>query len=390
MAVLRASLTGIPIVLVSATPSLETVVNVARGRYQRVNLPRRHAEAALPEVSLVDLRRERMESGRFVSPVLVAALTETFAAGEQALLFLNRRGYAPLTLCRACGHRFECPNCRAWLVEHRFIHRLLCHHCGHAEPVPPLCPECMTSGTLVACGPGVERLREEVSARFPDARSALMVSDMLTGPRAAAELAQAMIERRYDLLIGTQIVAKGHHFPLLTLVGVVDADLGLVGGDLRAAERTFQLLHQVGGRAGRAERKGRVLIQTFMPDQPVMKALASGDRDRFLEAEAAARRSVGLPPFGRLAALIVSAADAEAADFAASALARAAPQFPGVEVLGPAPAPLAILRGRHRRRFLAKAGREVNLQAVIRDWLSRVRLGGSARLQIDIDPYSFL
>jgi primosomal protein N' (replication factor Y) (superfamily II helicase) len=390
MAVLRASLSDIPIVLVSATPSLETVVNVARGRYQRVALSRRHAAAELPEVRLVDLRRERIERGRFLSPPLVAELSTTLAAGEQALLFLNRRGYAPLTLCRACGHRCQCPHCTAWLVEHRFTGRLLCHHCGHAEPVPPLCPECLTAGTLVPCGPGVERLSEEVAERFPTARTALMVSDLLPGPHAAAELAQAMTERRYDVLIGTQIVAKGHHFPMLTLVGVVDADLGLTGGDLRAAERTYQLLHQVGGRAGRAERKGRVLIQTFMPDQPVMKALAAGDRDRFLEAEAAARRVAGLPPFGRLAAVIVSAADAESCDFAAQALSRAAPQLPGVAVLGPAPAPLAILRGRHRCRFLVKSGREVNLQAVLRDWLSRVRLGGSARLQVDIDPYSFL
>jgi primosomal protein N' (replication factor Y) len=390
MAVLRASLAGIPIVLASATPSLETVVNVARGRYQRVVLPRRHATAELPAVELVDLRRERMERGRFLSPLLVAAIAATLAAGEQALLFLNRRGYAPLTLCRACGHRLQCPSCTAWLVEHRFTGRLLCHHCGHAEPVPPLCPECLTAGTLAACGPGVERLSEEVASRFPSARTALMVSDLLPGPRAAADLAQAMTERRYDVLIGTQIVAKGHHFPMLTLVGVVDADLGMNGGDLRAAERTYQLLHQVGGRAGRAERYGRVLIQTFMPDQPVMKALAAGGRDRFLEAEAAARREAGWPPFGRLAAVIVSAADAESADFAARALSRAAPQLPGLSVLGPAPAPLAILRSRHRRRFLVKAERRVNVQAVLRDWLSRVRLGGSARLQVDIDPYSFL
>jgi primosomal protein N' (replication factor Y) (superfamily II helicase) len=390
MAVLRASLAGIPAILVSATPSLETVVNVARDRYQRVALPRRYAAAELPVVRLVDLRRERIERGRFLAPPLVGELAATFEAGEQALLFLNRRGYAPLTLCRACGHRFECPSCTAWLVEHRFTGRLLCHHCGHAEPVPACCPECLAAGALVPCGPGVERLLEEVTERFPAARAALMVSDLLSGPRAAAELAQAMTERRYDLLIGTQIVAKGHHFPMLTLVGVVDADLGLAGGDLRAAERTYQLLQQVGGRAGRAERKGRVLIQTWMPDQPVMKALAAGDRDRFLEAEAAARRHAGLPPFGRLAALIISAADGETCDFTARALSRAAPQLPGVTVLGPAPVPLAVLRGRHRRRFLVKATREVKLQAVLRDWLSRVRLSGSARIQVDIDPYSFL
>jgi primosomal protein N' (replication factor Y) len=390
MAVLRASLEQIPVVLVSATPSLETTVNIARGRYRRVHLPQRHAGAELPAVSLIDMRRERCEPGRFLSPPLVAAVAETLAAGEQVLLFLNRRGYAPLVLCRACGHRFQCPNCTAWLVEHRLIRRLQCHHCGYAAPVPAFCPECLAAGTLVPCGPGVERLQEEVAARFPAARTALMVSDQLSGPRAAAALAETMAARRCDVLIGTQIVAKGHHFPMLTLVGIVDADLGLSGGDLRAAERTYQLLHQVGGRAGREERPGRVLIQTYMPEQPVMQALVSGDRDRFLEAEAASRRAAGLPPFGRLAALIVAAPDAEAADFAARALARAAPHLPGVEVLGPAPAPLAILRGRHRRRLLVKAGREVNLQAILRDWLARVKLVGSVRLQVDIDPYSFL
>ncbi len=389
MAVLRASLAQIPIVLVSATPSLETVVNVSRGRYDRVHLPERHAAASLPDVSLVDMRKEHLPPGRFLSPPLVAALEETLADGEQALLFLNRRGYAPLTLCRACGHRFQCPSCTAWLVEHRFTGRLQCHHCGYSTAIPAFCPECLAAATLVPCGPGVERLKEEVAERFPDARVALMVSDLLPGPRAAAELADAMAAHRYDVLIGTQIVAKGHHFPMLTLVGVVDADLGLGGGDLRAAERTYQLLHQVGGRAGRAERPGRVLIQTWMPEQPVMRALAANDRDRFLEAEARQRRDAHLPPFARLAALIVSAPDADSADFAARALARAAPHMPGATVLGPAPAPLAVLRGRHRRRLLVQAERAVNLQAVLREWLAKVRFAGSTRLQVDIDPYSF-
>jgi primosomal protein N' (replication factor Y) len=390
MAVLRASLAQIPIVLVSATPSLETVVNVSRGRYDRVHLPERHGAASLPSVALIDMRKEKLTSGRFLSSPLVKALEETLADGEQALLFLNRRGYAPLTLCRACGHRFQCPNCSAWLVEHRFTGRLLCHHCGYSVPVPPFCPECLAAGTLAACGPGVERLSEEVAERFPEARTALMVSDALPGPRAAADLAEAMTQHRYDVMIGTQIVAKGHHFPMLTLVGIVDADLGLGGGDLRAAERTYQMLHQVSGRAGREERPGRVLIQTYMPEQPVMQALAAGDRDRFLEAEAAQRRAAHLPPFARLAALIVSATDAENADFAARALARAAPHLPGVTVLGPAPAPLAVLRGRHRRRLLLQAERSVNVQAVLREWLAKVKFAGSVRLQVDIDPYSFL
>ncbi|HWB52030.1 MAG TPA: primosomal protein N', partial [Stellaceae bacterium] len=390
MAVLRASLARIPIVLASATPSLETVVNVSRGRYERVHLPERHADAALPSVTLIDMRREHLPTGRFLSAPLVAALSETLEDGEQSLLFLNRRGYAPLTLCRTCGHRFQCPSCTAWLVEHRFTARLQCHHCGYAMPLPQFCPECLAAGTLVPCGPGVERLSEEVAERFPAARVALMVSDLLPGPRAAAELAEAMAAHRHDVLIGTQIVAKGHHFPMLTLVGVVDADLGLGGGDLRAAERTYQLLHQVGGRAGRAERPGRVLLQTYMPEQPVMQALAANDRDRFLAAEAAQRRAARLPPFARLAALIVSAPDPDSADFAARALARAAPHLPGVTVLGPAPAPLAVLRGRHRRRLLVQAERTVNLQAVLREWLGKVRFGAAARLQVDIDPYSFL
>ncbi len=320
----------------------------------------------------------------------MAALGATLAAGEQAMLFLNRRGYAPLTLCRNCGFRLHCPNCTAWLVEHRFHGRLQCHHCGHGEPLPPLCPNCGEAASFAACGPGVERLAEEVALRFPKARLAVMASDTLIGPRAAAELIESVASHAIDVLIGTQVVAKGHHFPLLTLVGVVDADLGLAGGDLRAAERTFQLLHQVAGRAGRAERPGMVFLQTYMPEHPVMRALVADDRDRFLAAEAEARRAQGWPPFGRLAALIIAGPDDDSADLAARAFARAAPHLRDVEVLGPAPAPLAVLRGRHRRRFLLKTKRSVNLQAVLREWLAKVKLCGSVRVQVDVDPYSFL
>ncbi|MGH7074703.1 MAG: primosomal protein N', partial [Stellaceae bacterium] len=376
MAVVRASLAQIPIVLVSATPSLETYENMAGGRYERLHLPARHGAARLPEIRLVDLRRAPVERRSFLAPPLVEALTATLAAGEQAMLFLNRRGYAPLTLCRACGFRLQCPNCTAWLVEHRFHHRLECHHCGHQEPVPPLCSHCGAAASFVPCGPGVERVAEEMTRRFPKARLAVMASDLMVGPRAAAAIVGAVERHEVDVLIGTQLVAKGHHFPLLTLVGVVDADLGLEGGDLRAAERCFQLLHQVAGRAGRAEQPGLVMLQTWHPENPVMRALVTDDRDRFLAIEAAGRESQGWPPFGRLAALILSAPDEASADFTARAYARAAPHLPGVEVLGPAPAPLAILRGRHRRRFLVKAERTVGLQAVLREWLSRIRLGG--------------
>jgi len=390
MAVVRASLEGVPIVLASATPSLESLVNAERGRYRRLVLPARHGGAELPKVTLVDLRDDKPDRQRFVAPSLIEALKETLAAGEQAMLFLNRRGYAPLTLCRTCGHRMQCPNCTAWLVEHRFMGRLICHHCGHAERLPEICPSCEDKHSFAPCGPGVERLAEEITERFPDARIAVMASDTLIGPRAVADLVARVQDHEVDLLIGTQIMAKGHHFPMLTLVGVIDGDLGLSGGDLRASERTFQMLHQVAGRAGRAERPGRVLLQTFDPTHPVMQAMVAHDRDGFLALQKAERSSHRMPPFGRLAALIVSAPDADQADQTAAALARAAPHLKGVDVLGPAPAPLAVLRGRHRRRFLVKTDRQVNIQAVLKQWLAGVRTPTAVRIQVDVDPYSFL
>jgi primosomal protein N' (replication factor Y) len=390
MAVVRARLTGIPITLVSATPSLETVQNVASSRYAALHLPHRHGGAQLPLITAVDLRKDKPPRQSWLSPTLRQALAAVIGGGEQAMLFLNRRGYAPLTLCRACGHRLQCPRCTAWLVEHRLAGRVQCHHCGFQVALPNACPECKAEGMLAACGPGVERLAEEVTALLPDARVAVMTSDTVMGPVAAAELVRRVQDHQVDLLIGTQMIAKGHHFPMLTLVGVVDGDLGLHGGDLRAAERTYQLLHQVAGRAGRAERPGRVLLQTYEPSHPVMQALISGDRDRFLESEAADRRTAGMPPFGRLAALVLSGPDADTAEGAARTLARVAPHGEGIQVLGPAPAPLAILRGRHRRRFLLKCRRDIAPQGLIRDWLARVKLPGKVRLQVDIDPYSFL
>ena len=390
MAVVRARLCEAAAVLVSATPSLETLANVQAGRYRRLHLPDRHGGASLPEIVLVDLRATPPERGRFLAPPLVAAVRAAFARGEQAMLFLNRRGYAPLTLCRACGHRMECPNCTAWLVEHRARRELQCHHCGHAVPIPPACPTCAAEHSLTAVGPGVERITEEAQALFPEARKLVMASDTLTGPHASAEAARAISAREVDLIIGTQIVAKGWHFPFLTLVGVVDADLGLAGGDLRAAERTVQLLHQVAGRAGRAEAPGRVLLQTFSPEHPVMQALLSGRLEEFMAREAAQRRPGNWPPFGRLAALIVSADSAEAADIAARDLGRAAPHGEGIVVLGPAPAPLSILRGRHRRRLLLKTRRDIPVQKLLRDWLAAVPVRGSVRVDVDVDPVSFL
>ncbi len=389
MAVVRAHLGEIPVVLVSATPSLETLVNAQGGRYAHLHLADRHGGASLPDVELVDLRKYPPPRGQWLSPILHKRLADTLAAGGQAMLFLNRRGYAPLTLCRTCGYRIQCPNCTAWMVEHRGRARLECHHCGHTMKLPEVCPSCQDKNSWAACGPGVERLAEEAAQLFPDARRAVMASDTLTTPHAAEELVRRVTDHEIDLLIGTQVVAKGHHFPGLTLVGVVDADLGLAGGDLRAGERTFQLLTQVAGRAGRAGKPGHVCLQTYAPEHPVMQALARGARDAFMAAEADSREAAGMPPYGRLAALILSGPDAGAVDAHARKLARAAPADPALRVLGPAPAPLSLLRGRHRRRFLLRAPKKFALQSAIRRWLAAVPEPANVRVQVDMDPYSF-
>lgn len=392
MAVVRASLGGLPVVLASATPSIESHVNARTGRYRHLILPGRFTGVELPEITPIDLRSEQPERGRWLAPPLVAAVTETLAAGQQALLFLNRRGYAPLTLCRACGHRMECPQCSAWLVEHRFRMKLTCHHCGFSLPIPEKCPKCGEPGGLTACGPGVERVAEEVKDRWPAARLALLSSDLIPSLVEMREVIHRIEAGEADIIIGTQIVAKGHHFPDLALVGIVDGDLGLAqGADPRAGERTFQLLHQVTGRAGRAFARGRGFVQTHMPEHPVMQAIISGDRDAFVEREIAIRQRGLLPPYGRLAALVVSARDKEVAELVARDIALAAPPSEKIMVLGPAEAPIAVIRGRHRWRILVKAPRELDLQAYMREWLAVLPpIKGDPRLTVDIDPYSFL
>lgn len=390
VAVIRARFEKIPVILASATPALESMHLADTGVYRRIALPDRFGGAQLPEISILDLREEAPERGRWLAPRLVAEMRERLARGEQSLLFLNRRGYAPLTLCRHCGYRFQCPNCTAWLVEHRLSRRLACHHCGHEAPVPDACPECGTGDCLVACGPGVERIADEVAELLPGARVAVVTSDTLNSPEKVAEFVAAAEEKLIDVIVGTQLVTKGYHFPELTLVGVVDADLGLEGGDLRAAERTYQQVAQVAGRAGRGEKPGEVLIQTRHPEAAVIAALASGNRDAFYAAETEGRRDAGAPPFGRWAAIIVSSEDETEARDCARAIGGSRPDHPDVAILGPAPAPLSLLRGRYRYRLLINARRSAELQSIIREWLGRFTFPPSLRVSVDIDPYSFV
>ena len=392
MAVLRASICGAPVILASATPSLESWANAEAGKYARIDLGARFGIAELPEMRAIDMRAEKLPGDRWISPALAGAVEARVAAGEQALLFLNRRGYAPVTICRACGHQVGCDHCDARMVEHRFLKRLVCHQCGATKPIPLACPSCGVEGRMAPVGPGVERLAEEVAERFPQARLAVLSSDLFGSARALKERIEQIARGEADIIIGTQIVAKGHNFPLLTLVGVIDADLGLQGSDLRAAERTFQLMRQVAGRAGRAERKGIALLQTHQPDHPVIRAILGGDEEAFWRAEAAERRAAGVPPYGRMAGIILSSPDvAQVFDVGGELARRDGPlQRVGAQVFGPAPAPIARVRGRHRVRLLVKADKGVALQPALAEWVAQVRLPSNLRLAIDVDPQSFL
>ena len=390
LAVARAKIEGALVVLASATPSLESIYNAEAGRYRWLKLSERHGRAVLPEIGLIDLKETPPETGRWLSPPLVAAIAETYGRGEQSLLFLNRRGYAPLVLCKACGERMTAPDTQSWLVEHRYSGRLVCHLTGWSMQKPETCPHCGAKESLVSIGPGVERLEEEARALFPEARIAVFSSDTTPNAEAARALVGEMEAGGIDILVATQAAAKGHNFPNLTLVGVVDADLGLRGGDLRAAERTFQLLAQATGRAGRADRPGRALIQTYTPEHAVMQALKAQDRDAFLAAEGEMRELSGLPPYGRLAAVILSSPDGGKLNDYARALAAAIPNAEGMEVYGPVDAPLALIRGVRRKRFLVRADRTVDLQAFMTTWRARAKPPSAVRMSIDIDPYSFL
>ncbi|ATQ44513.1 primosomal protein N' [Caulobacter mirabilis] len=390
LAVARAHLEKCAVVLASATPSLETLWNAGQGRYRWLRLAARHGASQLPDVELIDMRETPPETGRWLSPPLVRAMAETFERGEQTLLFLNRRGYAPLVLCRACGERMKAPDTDSWLVEHRYTGRLVCHLTGFSMPRPDKCPHCGAQDSLVSIGPGVERVEEEVRSLFPQARVAVFSSDTVFDAEGARTLVATMAAGEIDVLVATQAAAKGHDFPNLTLVGVVDADLGLRGGDLRAGERTFQLLAQASGRAGRRERPGRALLQTYAPEHAVMQALKDQDRDAFVEAEMMGRELAALPPFGRLAAIIVSGPDPAALETYVRNLASVAPNAEGVDIFGPADAPLALVRGRRRKRFLVRADRTVDLQGFLAAWRARARPPGQIRVTLDVDPYSFL
>ena len=392
MAVLRASIAGASIVMASATPSLETWANARSGKYRRLDLPARFRNAALPEMNTVDMRLENLESGRWISGALAIEIRSRLAIGEQSLLFLNRRGYAPVTVCRGCGHQIGCNYCDARMVEHRFRRLLMCHQCGATTQIPLECPDCEQEGKLAPVGPGVERLTEEVKFLFPNARITELSSDSAKSASAFRDLLDSIAHGESDIIVGTQMAAKGHNFPMLTLVGVIDADLGLNGSDLRAAERTFQLMQQVAGRAGRTGLRGLALLQTWQPEHPVMQSILSGDDEGFWRVEAAEREVAGVPPFGRFAGIVITGADESKVSELASELVRKSAILSriGAEVYGPAPAPIARIRGKVRFRILVKAAKTAPLQAALVKWQRQFKIPSGIRVSIDIDPFRFL
>ena len=394
MAIVRANIEKIPVILSTATPDLETIINAEEKKYDCVKLNSRFAAALLPQIKVIDLKKDKPEKvswgTSWLAPSLVEALKENLDKGEQSMLFLNRRGYAPLTICRDCGHRIECPHCTAWLTEHKNANSLICHQCGYSMPIPKSCPECGSETGLVACGPGVERIAEEIKNRFPKARTAIVSSDITSGFAKVSEIISQMEKNELDIIIGTQILAKGHHFPMLTLVGVVDADLGLMGSDLRASEQTYQLLTQVAGRAGRGDKKGTVYLQTLYPENNVLKAILNNNREEFTTIEKKSRKILKLPPFGKLAAIIVSGNNQDKAEKVAVLLGKTAPNNEHITTLGPAPAPLFMIRGKYRYRLLLKTDKNINIQDIIKKWLSMVEIPASVRVKVDINPYSFM
>ena len=398
MAILRAKIAGFPIVLASATPSAETLHNVNVGKYKILKLTSRFGGAQLPAISTIDLRESRptdymlpdndISQHGCLSPALCDAITETLNAHQQVMLFINRRGFAPITQCRKCGWVATCPDCSVGMTYHKRLGKLLCHMCGRTMPLPQKCPECANEISMF--GAGLERIEQEVHARFPNAKTALVSSDTIMTRQTLERLVEKMEKGEIDIVIGTQILAKGHHFPNLTLVGVVDSDMGLFGTDFRAPEHTFQQLFQVAGRAGRGEFPGRVLLQTYQPTNPVLTAICNCDRDSFMNTDMAARRAAQMPPFGQLIALVIEGEKEATLKSFCDALAAAAPKLNGGKIMGPIAAQIYQIRNWYRMRFLIAGGESANLQPIVKNWLATVRVPANIRIKIDVNPQNFM
>ncbi|GHT92362.1 primosomal protein N' [Alphaproteobacteria bacterium] len=386
MAIVLGHIRKIPVILSSATPSLESYVNAKNGKYGYAFMENRFGASQIPSIYLIDMKQCKFDG--FISPILLRAIKNTMARGEQSLIYLNRRGYSPITLCKSCGEKIACPNCTSWLVYHKNLDKMVCHYCNHRTSLPKKCAICGEEDSLIPFGPGVERVFDELRSKLPDARIEIASSDTISSDKNIAELFEKIHNNEVDVIIGTQILAKGHHFPNITLVGIVDGDLGLHGADIRASEKTYQLISQVSGRAGRAEKEGKILIQTFNPSHSLYVALQSPDPNNFLDLEISSRRECDLPPFSQFAAIIISGTNKELTEKIARKLGNA--KFNEISIFGPAPAPIFLLRGRVRWRILLKASKKNIINNLISKWIFSEKHPKNVKIQVDIDPISFL
>ncbi len=446
MAIVRAKKNMCPIVLASATPSMESWANIVGGRYTHLKLSKRHSGTQVATYTPIDITTEKMDKDCFITPTLLHHMQATFDKGLQTLLFLNRRGYAPLSLCRACGYRFQCKNCDSWLIHHKYNTykknlgkkllgkntlgkntlgkntlgkntlgkntlgkntlgkntlgkntlgknpsgaTLQCHHCAYTISPTNICPKCGATDTIHACGPGVERIYDEVQKHFPDAHIFIATADTMTTRKQARDFIENMQNGCIDIVIGTQIIAKGYDFENLHLVGVIDGDMALHGADLRAGETAFQLLHQVGGRVGRGNTEGCAFIQTANANHPVLQALMDNRRDTFLNTELQIRKIIQQPPFHRLANILVSGANPQLVEQTAKHLVHIAPHTTDMRILGPADPTIPLLCGKYRKKILVNAPKHITIQPILKNWIYGYQKPSTIRIQIDIDPYSF-
>ena len=384
MCIVKGGLENFPVILSSATPAVETYANATSGKFHHFILEQRFGQKN--EIELVDLRREKMQSNEFLSQKLRSEMALNLSKNKQTLLFLNRRGYAPVTLCKSCGKKYQCGDCDFHLVLHKSKQQLICHHCGHQEKSILECKFCGEKDALISVGVGVEKVEEEVRRLFPTARIALVTSDNVTNFDEVDKLVKQILNREIDVIIGTQMIAKGHDFPDLNLVGIIDADAMLYSSQLRALEKTYQILTQVIGRAGRRDECGKIVIQTYNPQNFIFEKIIKGDKKNFYEFEISNRKTMELPPFSRLAKFEISSfSEGEAKSFAKKLISHF-PVSDKIELFGPAPAPLQRLKNRHHFLVNLKTDKKINLQKLISDVIATLKVPKSVRIRIDVDP----
>lgn len=386
MAIARAKFENIPVILSSATPSLETFVNAKSGKYEHLILKSKFFNNKKTQIELVDMKNSDLEKGCFISKELEKEMQNCLENKKQILLFLNRRGYAPLTLCKSCGHKISCKDCSSYMSYHQSLNKLICHHCGSESKFNIACENCEEEDSFVTLGAGVERIHEEVKSLFPLSKTALMTSDSLNNQEESTKIIEKIINNEVDVIIGTQIIAKGHHFPNLSLVGIIDGDSSFNNANLRAGEKSFQLLTQVIGRAGREKHPAKIFLQSYNINNLVFKYIIEQNRDDFFNLEIQNRQIMQMPPFGKMIAIIFISKNEDLAINCGKMIVSHFPNQENIEIFGPAPMPISKIRKNYYYRVLVKSDKKLNIQKLINNIISSFKTPNQVRIKIDVDP----